>query len=340
MARAFACVPGVAAQPPRRATAFGWLLITGAAIALLGISLWSAGVSAQGRAPIRLVVPVPAGGSLDATARLVAAFLAERLGEPVQIENRPGAASNIGTEAVVRATPDGRTFLFGAVALAINGSLYKLNFDPLRDLEPVIHVSTEQFTLVVRSDLPAYAPSDLAQIAKEKAGGLNCAAGPGPMMLACEQLRLELGGNVTSIPYPGVAPALTALIGSHVDLMFVPTEDVLGFVRAGKLRAIANGGESRTKMAFPDLPRLTDIWPGFAVSGLTGVMAPVGTPKEAIQSLNREINAVLANPAVRERMANGWQVPGGGTPEQFGELLKSRHDYYRRLIRKAGIPVQ
>jgi tripartite-type tricarboxylate transporter receptor subunit TctC len=285
-------------------------------------------------------VPVPAGGSLDASARLVAVHLAERLGEPVQVENRPGAATNIGTEYVVHSAADGRTLLFGAAGLVINPSLYRLNFDLFRDLEPVIQISTEQFLLVMRNDLPASAPSDLAKFAKVKPGGLNCAAPPGPMMMACEQLRLQLGGNVTPIPYNGVAPALNALLGAHVDLMFVPAEDVLGFVRAGRLRALANPGESRAKSPFPELPLLSETWPGFVVSGLMGVLAPAGTPAETIAALNREINAVLTNPVVRERMTGGWQIPAGGSPEQFGELLRRRHDYYQRLIREAGISVQ
>jgi len=310
------------------------------ALALLAAVAWPHAALAQATGPVRLVVPVPAGGSLDATARLVAAFLAERLNEPVQIDNRPGAATNIGTEYVVRAAPDGRTLLFGAVSLAINPSLYKLGFDPLRDLEPVAHVSSEQFLLVARGDLAAAVPADLARFAQDKPGGLNCAAPPGPMTLACEQLKLELAGGATVIPYAGVAPALNALLGGHVDVAFLSVEDVLGAVRAGKLRALANAGGPQMKSPFPDLPRLADTWPGFVVSGLTGILAPAGTPPELIRRLNREVNAVLANPAVRERMALGGQIPGGGTPEQFGELLKSRHDYYARLIRRAGIPVQ
>jgi tripartite-type tricarboxylate transporter receptor subunit TctC len=314
-----------------------------AASAVLAAALWSCcsgSAFAQGPGPIRLIVPAPAGGSLDASARLIAVHLAERIGEPVQVENRPGAATNIGTEYVVRSAPDGRTLLFGATALAINPSLYRLSFDPFRDLRPVVQISTEQYVLVVRNDLPASAPSELAKIAKEKPGGINCGAGPGPMMLACEQLRLELGGNVTSIPYAGIAPALNALLGAHVDLMFVPIEDVLGFVRAGRLRAIANASESRAASPFPELPLLLDIWPGFAVTGLYGILAPAGTPAETIAALNREINAVLSSPPVRERMTGGWQIPAGGTPEQFGDLLRRRHDYYQRLIREAGISVQ
>ena len=311
-----------------------------AAFVFLGAALCSACAQAQATGPVRLVVPVPAGGSLDATARLVAAFLAERLNDSVQVDNRPGASTNIGTEFVVRAAPDGRTLLFGAMVLAINPSLYKLSFDPLRDLEPVVQVSSEQFLLVARSDLAAAGAADLAHLAKEKPGGLDCAAPPGPMTLACEQLKLELAGGATVIPYPGVAPALNALLGGHVDVAFLSVEDALGAVRAGRLRALANAGGPRMKSPFPDLPHLADTWPEFTVTGLTGILVPAGTPREVIRQLNREINAVLANPAVRERLAAGWQMPAGGTPEQFAETLKSRRDYYARLIRRAGIPAQ
>jgi tripartite-type tricarboxylate transporter receptor subunit TctC len=240
---------------------------------------------------------------------------------------------------VVRSAADGRTLLFGASSLAINPSLYKLNFDLFRDLRPIVQISTEHYVLVVRNDLPASVPSDLAKIANEKPGGLDCAAAPGMMTMACEQLRLQLGGNVTSIPYAGIAPALNALLGSHVDLMFVPAEDVLGFARSGRLRAIANASESRAASPFPELPLLLDIWPGFAVTGLYGVLAPAGTPAETITALNQEINAVLSSPPVRERLTGAWQVPVGGTPENFGEVLRRYHDHYQRLIREAGISV-
>jgi tripartite-type tricarboxylate transporter receptor subunit TctC len=308
--------------------------------AALAIALWSGCLSAQGPGPMRLVAPVPAGASLDSTARLIASHLAERLGETVLVENRPGAATSIGTEYVVRAAPDGRTLLFGAAALVLNPSLYKLNYDVFRDLRPVIQVSGELYLLVVRNDLPVAAPSDLLKAAKEKPGGLNCAAGPGMSTMGCEQLRLHLGGNVTSIPFPGMAPALTSLLGSHVDLMFVPIEDVLGFVRTGRVRAVANASESRKESPFPELPLMSDFWPGFAVTGLYGILAPAGTPAETVAALNREINAVLSSLAVRERLIVGWQVPAGGTPEQFGDLLRRRHDHYQRVIRAAGITVQ
>jgi tripartite-type tricarboxylate transporter receptor subunit TctC len=314
-------------------------LLGAAALATLAAALPAAAL-AQGRAPIRIVTPAPAGAGMDSTARLVALYLGERLGEPVVVENKPGAATAIGTEHVVRSAPDGRTLVIAAAALAINPSLYKLNYDLFADLRPVIHLSNEHYLLVARNDLGAVSPADLPKLAREKPGGLNCAAGPGVGTIACEQLRLQLGGNVTSVLYPGMAPAVTALLGSHVDLMFVPIVDVIGFVRAGKVRAIANASDSKAASPFPELPLLADLWPGFAITGLYGVLAPAGTPPETIAMLNREINAVLQSAPVREYLANGWQVPVGGTPERFGETLRKVHDHYQRVIRAAGISVK
>lgn len=289
---------------------------------------------------IRLVVPAPPGGAMDSTARLIALHLAERLGEPVLVENRPGAATNIGTEYVVRSAPDGRTLLFGAASTAINPALYKLRFDVFRDLAPVVQVSVENYVLVVRDDLPVARLSDLAGHAKGKPGGLNCAAPPGMMMLACEQLRINLGGDMTAIPYPGVAPALTALLGGTVDLAFLPLQSVSGQTTQGRLRALANAGTQKADVPYPELPLLSEAWPGFAVSGMYGVLVPAGTPAETIKSLNEKINAVLQIATVREQILRAWQVPVGGTPEQYAQTMRTHHGYYQRLIRQAGIAVR
>jgi tripartite-type tricarboxylate transporter receptor subunit TctC len=230
--------------------------------------------------------------------------------------------------------------LFGPAGLAINPSLYKLNFDPFRDLKPIIQVSVEQYILVVRNDLRAAEPHDLARLAKGKPGGLDCAAPPGVMLMACEQLRLQWAGGVTIVPYAGIAPAVNALLGGQVDLIFVPTEAVLGQVRAGRLRALANAGEHKIGSPFPDLPLLSDVWPGFTASGMYGVLAPAGTSADTVRMLNEHLNEVISSAPVRERMLGGWQVPIGGTPERYGEALRRGHDYYQKVIRAAGIGLQ
>jgi tripartite-type tricarboxylate transporter receptor subunit TctC len=305
--------------------------------AALATVAWPGPASAQGPGQMRIVAATPAGASLDATARLIALHLSERLGEPVVVENRPGAANAIGTEYVAHSAPDGRTLLIGAVATVLTPLLYKVDYDLFRDLKPVIQVSRELFLLVVRSDLPANTPGDLAKLAKEKPGGLNCAGAPGMSTMGCEQLRLQFGGNITTVPFPGVAPAVTALLGSHVDIMFVTIGDVLGSIRTGRLRAIANASESRVESPFPELPLLADRWPGFTLTGMYGILVPAATPPETIAMLNRELNAVLATPAFRERLIAGWQVPVGGTPERYGEALRNRHDQLQRVIRAAGL---
>ena len=296
---------------------------------------------AQSDRPIRIIVPTTAGGPLDVVARVLALGLARDLKENVIVENRPGASAIIGTEYVVRSAPDGRTLLLASGFVVTNAVLNKLSFDPIRDLAPVIELTRAGMVVVVRKGLDVTGPADLRRVAAQQRGGLNCAAPPGEMGLGCEQLKQVLGGAVVAVPYPGVAPAMNALVGGQVDIMLAPYDAVLPQHEAGRLVALATAGSRPGIAPFDRLPLLKDTWPGFTVEGLIGVLAPAGTPPETIRNLNREFNSLLKDPQVREFMrARGSTIEDASPPEKLGATLAERFDYYRRLADAIGLKPQ
>jgi tripartite-type tricarboxylate transporter receptor subunit TctC len=306
-----------------------------------------ASVLAQDPKPLTLVVPAPAGGGLDSLARLVALHLGRTTGEPVVVENRPGANTNIGSEHVARAAPDGRTLLVTGVSLAINELMFKMNFAPLRDLQPVIQLSNEYAVLVVPANSPIGSIADLERVARGKASGLNCGAPPGHMLLACQQLAARFPS--VTIPFAGVAPAVNAALGGHVDMLFVSPElAVRPHVQAGKLRIIAVSDDLRAQPGLKDIPGFRQAWPGFVSTTFAGIWAPAGTPAAAVAKLNRDLNGVLQEPEVRERMADANQPVVGGTPEAFmraarkaqDEFRGKAQDEFRAVVNHVGLAVQ
>jgi tripartite-type tricarboxylate transporter receptor subunit TctC len=288
----------------------------------------------------RIVVPVSAGGPLDGLGRLLARALARHLNETVIVDNRPGAYAMIGTEYVVKAPGDGRTLLLASSFLVTNGVMYKLNFDPQRDLRPVIELSQVDSVLVARSGLNAQSPADLQRVAAAQPGGLNCAAPPGEMALACEKLNFVLGGGVVTVPFARIGPAMNALMGGHVDLMFAPRDAVVPQLAARRIVALASGGVETPPPPLDALPLLKDTWRDFTVVGFTGILVPASTPVQTVAALNRAFNAILVEPEVQNWLAAWGTKPRPNGPEKLAQTLADRTEYYRRLSAQIGLTPQ
>jgi len=310
-------------------------------VLVMGASMLWAIASAQPDVALRIVVPTPAGGPLDAIARSLAIPLAKSLNGAVIVENKAGAAGMIGTDYVARAAPDGRTVLLASGFVVTNTLLYKVNYDPLRDFVPVVELSQAGMVMLARKGLDVRAPADLARAAAGRPGGLNCGAPPGEMALACEQLKQALGGAVVTVPYTGVAPAITALIGGNIDVMLAPFDTAVPWADGERAVAFATTGTRAALPPFAHLPLASASWPDFNVIGLLGILAPAGTPPDVVRKLNREFNAALKDASVREFMlARGSVLDDDSPPEKLGRTLAERLAYYRRLAASLGLKPQ
>lgn len=291
--------------------------------------------------PIRMIVPYTAGGGYDVIARLIGQKLTERWNQQVIVENRAGANGNIGAGAVARSSPDGYTLLMGGIGPnAINPSIYgnQTPFDPIKDFAPVILVATFQNILVVNPSLPVRSVKELIALAKAKPGQLNYAsAGSGSTQhLSGELFKTMAGVNLTHIPYKGSAPAMTALLGNEISLIFNSTPTTLPHVKTGRLRALAVTGSKRSAEV-PELQTVADAGvPGYEVFGWYGVLAPAGTPKEIVARLNAELAKVLEMPDIKVRFKDLGVEAGGGTPEQFGEYIKKEIVKWAKVVKESG----
>ncbi len=289
--------------------------------------------------PVRIIVGTPAGGGLDIVARLVGQWLSERLGQPFVIENRPGAGTNIGTEVVVRAAPDGYTLLLIVTANAINATLYeKLNFNFVRDIAPVGTISREPYIMLVIPSFTAKTVPEFIAYAKANPGTINMAsagAGTGPHV-AGELFKMMSGTNMQHVPYRGGAPVLTDLIGGQVQVYFGLISGSIEYVRAGKLRALAVTTASRSN-ALPDIPTMGDFLPGYEASAFYGVGAPKNTPAEIVDRLNKEINAAIADPKIRARLDDLASMALAGSPTDFGKHIADETEKWGKVIRAANI---
>src|SRR5690554_1429605 len=275
--------------------------------------------------PIRLVVGFSAGGTTDVVARVVGKEVGEALGQPVVVENRPGAGSNIAAELVARADPDGYTLLMVAVTSAINHTLYKnLSFDLVEDFEPIALAVQVPNVLVVHPDVKANSVAELVDLLKKNPGKFNFASsGSGTSIhMAGELFKLRAGVDVAHIPYKGSANAISDLIGGQVEYMFDNMPSAWPHVESGKLRALAVTTAERSATA-PNLPTMQEEgFDGFDVSSWFGVIGPKGLPADVVQTLNKAIREALAKPEVRERFAGLGAVPADTTPEQFADFIK------------------
>jgi len=292
--------------------------------------------------PVRIIVGFPAGGATDIQARLMGQWLSDRLGQQFIVENRPGASGNIGTEAVARAPADGYTLLQIVTPHAINAALYtNLSFDFARDIAPVICVARLAYVVVVHPSVPATTIPELIAYAKANPGKINYgSAGPGtPQNIACELFKMMAGVNLVHVPYRGGAPAVTDLIGGHLQVIFCPVSEGIEHIKAGKLRALAVTTAKRLDV-FPDLPTIGDFVPGYEASGFAGIGVPRGTPAEVITMLNKELNAGVADAKIRARITELGGTPLGSSPAEFGTILSEATEKWAKVIKFAGIKVE
>ena len=289
--------------------------------------------------PVRWVVGFAAGGPTDILARVMGQWLSERLGQQFVVDNRPGAGSNIATEAVVRGPPDGYTLLLTAPANTINATLYeKLSYNFIRDIAPVASILRTSYVMVVNPSFPANTVTEFIAYAKANPGKISYAsAGSGtPQHVSAELFKMLTGVQMQHVPYRGNTPAMTDLMGGQVQVMFDNMATALEPVRSGKLRALAVTSATRSPAA-PDLPTVGEFVPGFEASAQFGVGAPMKTPLEIIATLNREINAGLADPKIRTRLdqLNGMVI--AGSPADFGKLIADETEKWGKVIRAANI---
>jgi tripartite-type tricarboxylate transporter receptor subunit TctC len=289
--------------------------------------------------PVRIVAGYPAGLSPDIIARLIAQALSERLGQQFIVDNRPGAASNIGTELVAHATPDGYTLLMTVSANAINATLYQhLNFDFARDITPVARMGLTPFVMVVNPAFAVRSVAELIAYAKANPGKLNAAsagAGTGPHV-ACELFKMMTGTDMVQVPYK--ANYMTDLLGGQIPMAFAPIAQIIQDVRAGNLIALGVTTPTRSDAA-PDIPAIAETVPGYAASGWYGICAPTGTPPEIVEKLNAAISAAVVEPAFRERLLNLGVVPAPLPVGEFKSFVTEEIAKYAKVISFANIKV-
>jgi tripartite-type tricarboxylate transporter receptor subunit TctC len=310
---------------------------------LLALSAAAAAAQPYPSKPIRLVVPFPAGGTTDILAREVGQRLSLSLGQPVVIDNRPGAAGNIGSELVAKSAPDGYTLLMATVGThAINPNLYaRIPYDHVKDFAPVVLVAGVPNVLEVTPSLPVHSVADLIKLAKEKPGQINFASsGSGTSIhLSGELFKTMAGVDMTHVPYKGSAPAITDLIGGQVQVMFDNLPSSLQQIKAGKLRAIAVTSAQRAP-ALPDVPTIAESGlPGFEATSWFGIVAPAGTPPTIIARINADVNQWLQSPEAKEKLLAQGAVAAGGSPEQFAAYIHAETEKWARVVKASGAKV-
>jgi tripartite-type tricarboxylate transporter receptor subunit TctC len=330
-------IKGAIMKLPRRS----FLHLAAGAAALPAVSRIARAQAYPAR-PVRIVVGFAAGGGVDIVARLIGQWLSERLGQAVIVENRPGAATNIGTEAVVRAPPDGYTLLLVSTSGTINATLYeKLNFNFIRDIAPVAGIITVPNVMMVNPSVPAKTVPEFIAYAKANSGKINMASsGTGSSLhLSGELFKLMAGVNLTHVPYRGTAPALTDLLGGQVQVIFSPMPGSIEYIRAGKLRALAVTTAKRSD-ELPDIPTVGEFVPGYEASAWYGLGAPRNTPTEIVDRLNRDVNAGLADPKLKARFADLGGMMLAAPPADFGKLIADETEKWAKVIRVANIKAE
>ena len=293
--------------------------------------------------PIKMVVPFPAGGTVDFFARVVSTKLSESLGQPVLVENRAGAGGNIAVEAVAKSAPDGYTLLMGSEIVAINTSLYsRLSYDPIKDLAPITLVGTVPNILIVNPALPANSVKELIALAAKSPGKISFAStGQGTSShLSSELFKLMANVDITHIPYKGGPPAVADLIGGQVNMMFINMPTGIGHVKSGKARILAVSSLRRVSQ-LPEVPTVDQAGlKGYDTQAWSGLYAPAGTPPEVIAKLNAEVVKILKMPAVREQLAAQGAEPVGDSPEEFARFMRDEIAKWAKLIKISGAKVE
>jgi tripartite-type tricarboxylate transporter receptor subunit TctC len=289
--------------------------------------------------PVRIIAGFAAGGGVDVTARLIGQWLAGRLGQSFVIENRTGAGGNVGTEAVVNAAADGYTLLLATAPNAVNASLFeKLNFNFIRDTAPVAGIIRVPMVMLLNPSVPATSVTEFITYAKTNPEKVNMASagnGSAPHM-AGELFKMMAGVDLVHVPYRGQGPALSDLLGGQVQVLFAATPGTADYIATGKLRALAVTSAARAEV-LPQLPVIADFVPGYEASQWYGISAPKNTPADIVGKLNREINAAIADPAMKARFAAIGGEPLPGSPAEFGRLIAEETEKWAKVVRAAGI---
>ena len=291
---------------------------------------------------VRIIVGFPAGGPSDITARLIAQWLSEHLGQEFVVENRPGAASNIATEAALRAPPDGHTLLLVTSTNAVNATFYEnLNFNFMSDIAPVAGIIRVPFVMEINPSIPAKTVPEFIAYAKANPGKINMASGGigTSVHIAGELFKMMAGVNLVHVPYRGSAPALTDMISGQVHVMFDILTSSIQHIRSNALRALAVTSERRSE-ALPDLPTVGDFLPGYEATAWYGIAAPKNTPSELVDTLNKEINAGLADPRIKARFADLASTVIPGSPADFGKLVEDEIEKWGKVVRFSGAKLE
>jgi tripartite-type tricarboxylate transporter receptor subunit TctC len=318
-----------------------FLRLTAAAVAAPALPRRAAALDYPTR-PVRILVPFSAGGTADVLARLLGQWLEQRLGQPFIVEARPGAAGNVATEAVARATPDGYTLLICFSVNVINTTLYDhLSFNFIRDIAPIASISRASDVMEVNPAVPAQTVPQFIDYAKANPGKINmAAAGPGSVPhLYGELFKMMTGIDLVTVHYQGSAPALLDLIGGRVQVMFDTIPSSLGYIRDGKLRALGVTAAARSDV-LPDVPPIGDSVPGYAASGWQGIAAPANTPVDILDKLHDEVNAALADPAFKARLAEIGAPAFVTSRAEFIEFIADETEKWAKVIRTAGIKAE
>jgi tripartite-type tricarboxylate transporter receptor subunit TctC len=287
---------------------------------------------------VRLVVPFSPGGTNDIVARLMGQWLSEHFHQPFVIENRPGANGSIATEVVLRAPADGNTLVMVNAGSTINTTLYdNLNFDLIRDIAPVASIMRVPYAMTVNPSVPATTVPEFIAYAKAHPGKINMASGANgsPTHVAGELFKMMAGVDMLSVPYRGDGPALVALLGGQVQVMFAPVPASIAYIQAGKLRALAVTSATRVTV-LPDVPTVGEFVPGYEASSWQGVAAPKNTPAEIVEKLNTEINTALGDPTINERLADLGGSPMAMTPAAFGKLIADETEKWAKVVKFSG----
>ncbi len=312
-------------------------------LAASSLALLSPALSAQSGSypsrPVRFIVPITTGGSNDVVARAIAQRLSEMWGQPVTVENRPGAGMNLGTEFVARSAPDGYTWLLGANNIFVfNPHVGKTPFDPFKDFTPITNVALVPFVLVVNPSLPVRNVAELIDYAKRNPAALNYgSSGNGsPQQLATEQLKFAAGIQIQHVPYKGAMGAITDLIGGRIQVFIGAVNSLLPHIREGRLRLLAGAGGKRFA-AFPDLPTIAETVPGVALDVWLGVFMPAGVPADIVSKANTDIARVLNQPEVKANLAGQGIEVSTSTPEALAATIRDDHARWGKVIRDANI---
>ena len=318
-----------------------FLRLTGSAVLLPGASRLALAQSYPAR-PVHLISSFAAGGPNDLLARLIGQWLSERLGQPFIIDNRPGAGGNIGTEVAAKAPPDGYTLLMVAPANVVNVTLYdKPEFNFMRDIAPVGGLTRVPEVMEVNPSFPAKTVPEFIAYAKANPGKINMASGGNGSAahVAGELFQIMTGIEMVHVAYRGLAPALTDLLAGQVQVIFDSVPNSIAHIRAGRLRAL--GATTATRLeALPDIPTVSETVPGYEANALAGVGAPRATPADIIATINREINAALADPKMKARLADLGGTPIPGSPDDYGKLLAAEIEKWAKVVRTAHIKLE